>query len=446
MKDHPALSATPLAKRRDFKTKCVPISLHSDGVPVSGIGRAWSRSVSVYSWQSMIGRGSTLDICFLTFMIFHSLMVKIAGEDTFTKFSKKLAWSLKWLAKGQWPTEDENGIPLAGGGGLLAGGFYACLWAVRADLADMSKTYGFNHVSSKEPCSCCGATTSDDKHPWTDGRPTATWLSTIWTPQGWIEHHPDRHPIFQLLGVAIANFVPDLMHTLHLGVYQWIFGSVLKMLTHLIMTGPPAENLEVLVCMIKERYQELGIKERYNDIRTSMYDRGDAQFPRLKGQAAEIKHVVSVLEAVFKELMDRSCRQHKQVELLLGFCHNIESILDKYADCYRLPADAAESFNTSCWSIFQLTTSLAQFYHAQSIMLFNLTIKFHYMLHLGLMSRYINPRRTWCYVGEDFMKKVKHLTQASHSGTSPVLVVSKVVRKYILGLGMNMTDFTLAVR
>lgn len=443
MQNHPALHAMPFANRRDYTRKCIPISIHSDGVPVSGIGRAWSRSATLFSWQSMLARGSTLDINFLIFIVFGTLLVQAGGETALTKFSKRLAWSLKWLAKGQWPTEDENGNALVGGGRPLAGGYYACLWAVRGDLDEMAKTYGLNHASSRSPCCLCKATIRDDDCPWTDGRPTASWIATVWTPESWIESHPERHPVFQLAGLSVANFVPDVMHTLHLGVYQWCFGSILKLLTHYIMPGSHAANLAVLMDEFKATYREMGTAVRFNDIRATMYDRGNSDFPRLKGQAAELRHFVPVLKDVFAKHMDPSCRQHKQVKLMLEHCHNLESILDRFSDCYAFTVDASRSFNGSCWVIFQLTTGLANHYHERNIMLFNLTIKFHYMLHLGLICKYINPRRTWCYVGEDFMKRLKHLIQASHFGASPVLVVSKVMRKYVLGLGLNMTEFSL---
>lgn len=443
MGNHPAMRVLPQAGRPDFTSKCVPLSIHSDGVPVSGIGRSWSRSATLFSWQSMLAKGSTLDMNFLIFIVFTTLLVRVGEETAMTKFGRRLAWSLKWLAMGQWPTEDEHGTPLAGGGRQLAGGFYAVLWAVRGDLDEMSKTYGLNHASSTNPCCLCQASIRDEDKPWTDGRPDASWIGSIWTPETWVASRPNRHPVFQLAGVSVANFVPDLMHTLHLGVYQWSFGSIMKLLTHHIMPGTVSNNLEVLMDKFKEKYTELGTSVRFNDIRPTMYDHGNDQFPRLKGQASEIRHFVPVLKDVFRAHMDHASRQHKQVHLMLEHCHNIESILDRFSDCFGLTADAAESFNGSCWAIFQLTTSLAHFYHGRNIMLFNLTIKFHYMLHLGLICRYINPRRTWCYVGEDFMKRMKHLIQASHYGASPVLVVSKVMRKYVLGLGLNMTDFSL---
>ena len=56
-------------------------------------------------------------------------------------------------------------------------------------------------------------------------------------------------------GVGIEAFCPDYMHTLHLGVYQYVFGSVLILLTHFIMPRPRHKNLNAVWDAIKEYYK-----------------------------------------------------------------------------------------------------------------------------------------------------------------------------------------------
>ena len=74
-----------------------------------------------------------------------------------------------------------------------------------------------------------------------------------------------------------------------------------------------------------------------------MYDRGDSFFPYLKGKAAEVRNLVPVLCEVFKSLMDSTIKQHQQVALVVDMCSDMEAILDKFSDNFKLPADAAES-------------------------------------------------------------------------------------------------------
>eukprot|EP00969_Alexandrium_andersonii_P031097 1357461-Alexandrium_andersonii.AAC.1 len=57
MKDHPALPGHPLLLRRDYKKFAIPVAIHGDAVEVSGVGKAWSKSLEVYSWSSMLGKG-----------------------------------------------------------------------------------------------------------------------------------------------------------------------------------------------------------------------------------------------------------------------------------------------------------------------------------------------------------------------------------------------------
>ena len=103
------------------------------------------------------------------------------------------------------------------------------------------QAYGFPSPTSKEPCACCRA--NSDDVPWTDGRPAAQWLTRVWGNDDWIAAHPDRHQLFKLPGVGITTFIPDVMHVLHLGCYQYVFGSELKYVSHHAMGGNVADNL-----------------------------------------------------------------------------------------------------------------------------------------------------------------------------------------------------------
>ena len=50
--DNEALRARP-----DFETKCIPFSLHGDGVPITACGKSWGKSGDVYSTCSILGKG-----------------------------------------------------------------------------------------------------------------------------------------------------------------------------------------------------------------------------------------------------------------------------------------------------------------------------------------------------------------------------------------------------
>ena len=51
----------------------------------------------------------------------------------------------------------------------------------------------------------------------------------------------------------------------------------------------------------------------------------------------------------------------------------------------------------------------------------------------------MNPRRVWCYGGEDMMQLVKRIAAGSLADSDAAAVLTKVVRKYAHGLGLDLS-------
>lgn len=246
MRGDPYFDGHPCSKRHDVLTRAVPLALHGDGVSVVGIKKTWTKSVDAYSWSSLLVTGGSL-ICnnFLIFIMYWKLLVSTEAMNSHTHFCKVLAWSFYWLAVGRWPTRDVNDVPYppesmearrAAQQPYLADGYYGILYLCRADLEHMAKAYGFPQVSAADRCACCAANTSD--RPWTDGRlDVALWVPTIWTDEAWHAEFPDFNPIFKIPGMGINSFLPDIMHCVYLGAYQYTLGSVIQYLTHEKLPG-----------------------------------------------------------------------------------------------------------------------------------------------------------------------------------------------------------------
>ena len=54
------LEAVPA--RPDMREKCIPLAIHGDGTPVTGVGKAWSKQYDVWSWCSLLGQLEYLPI------------------------------------------------------------------------------------------------------------------------------------------------------------------------------------------------------------------------------------------------------------------------------------------------------------------------------------------------------------------------------------------------
>ena len=73
------------------------------------------------------------------------------------------------------------------------------------------------------------------------------------------------------------------------------------------------------------------------------------------------------------------------------------------------------------------------------ILLWHFTIKFHYMLHIGNMAAFCNPRNAWCYAGASLMQRVRILVQSSCRGLPAHKLGEKCLKKYCLALGMTLS-------
>ena len=206
----------------------------------------------------------------MIWMFFAKLIVEGGNMNAFRTFERKLTWSLYWLFLGRHPPRDEFGVEYdrespegkrAHQEYWLAEGYFGVLWVLQGDLEHMYKAWGFANSGAigehSNPCACCRCDGNDAGTPWTDARlDVAKWVDTIFTNATWRAAFPDRSHIFQHLpGLGIEQYMPDLMHVLHLGCYQYVFASVMTLLTHYHMPQTPDKNVEVLWAHIKQAYK-----------------------------------------------------------------------------------------------------------------------------------------------------------------------------------------------
>ena len=110
---HPAMSGHDLHDRADRFEKAVPISIHGDDVPITGVGKAWCALMTTFSWTSMISTGETRDCQYYIYGCFERVRQTDVDQSNetlgcFFRISI-LVWSLRWLYRGQWPDRNWKG-------------------------------------------------------------------------------------------------------------------------------------------------------------------------------------------------------------------------------------------------------------------------------------------------------------------------------------------------
>lgn len=172
------------------------------------------------------------------------------------------------------------------------------------------------------------------------------------------------------------------------------------------MTNTLAENMQALWTMIEAEYKARGDREGYSYIRLSMFcfsRNPNTKYPKLKGRAVEIKSLGPVLLIIWKRLMDRTCDVHQNIKIVLKKSVRMDEILSQHKADVTLPRNVSAEFEAACFDYLLAYDHLASYFLACVPVkrLFNKTMKCHYLAHIGMTVRDINPRQLWCYRGED---------------------------------------------
>ena len=402
----------------------------------------------------MLGKGQTNDVQFLiwscSILAFQKSL--ISSHDTMKTFTTILSWNFKWLFLGRWPTHDYNGdeypetskaYKLATETYFLAEGFAGVLFANNADLDCFHKTWRLeNHTNTENPCIWCRASL-DSACNWRDFRPGASWLSAVYTTDSWKAAHPDHLAIFDLLGVTIATFNPDYMHCKYLGLDQYLYGSVLKVLTFHTLVGDPVANMERVMTELSRYFKAHRVPNAYTLITINMFNNKDQ--PKLKGRAAELRHLGEALLHVFEKFMITAPEApvevrtlHKRILITLKKNVELERLLDQetgwnfkgesYSKFVKVAHEMLCGYNACQGSAARLALEM-----------FNVTVKAHHVLHCVHRSKWIHPKAVWCFQGEAFMKVSKALHKSCTNSMVPHKATIKAAHKFMTAIHLQFT-------
>ena len=402
---------------------------------------------------SLFAQGTTVDFQYWIWGVWGQCVSSAPGMLTYNTFFKILVWSLKALRAGKWPTHDWNGRRYLRGseeyrlattnGGWLADGYYGELWVLQGDLDFYLKVFGLeNYNSAVAPCIFCPCNLTTLN--WRDFRLTAAFVDHIYTKASWLASHPDHIVLFD--HVSILAVAADWMHNKHLGTDQYFYGSVLWLLVYNILdqSRTAETNFDQVWATIKRMYRSLRTSSRFVTMNLKSFTNPSdptASYPKLKGNAAMVKHLGAPLLKVFEELMDRTDRHQRMLRLALEKSVQLEQILDNNTG-NKLPATEAQQFMQVTSDFLLLLNSIALHYNQTlGLNLFDITIKCHQLLHCALQAQYIHPRLTWNYAGEDYMKHCRRLILACSRGTGMYDMSHKFIERYLFALHWAFVGF-----
>lgn len=326
----------------------------------------------------------------------------------------------------------------------LASGHYGVLWGVLGDLDYMNKVLLLpKSTLASGPCSLCKCTGSGPL-AWTDFRKTAGWRGVQWTAAEWrVWPGRSKSPLFDYPNFSPWNICMDWLHAKYLGLDQLVYGSILSLLCYHVMApkGTPQYCLGLVWTEIQRCYKMWDTPCRYRYLnRLSMFQRRTPQYPKLRGKGAEIKYLCRPLLSVWEKFSNPQLKIHKLIHLYLKINCEVEEMLITHKMEMSLPSEEAAKFEELVEHMLLVLTSIAD--HFIGDKLFGLTQKAHFIQHLALLAKYLNPRVVWCFMGEDHQKRMSGLAKTCVKGQQAGQTIFKMLHRYRLALELQFRQHT----
>ena len=417
----PAFQFHPALTRQDFRSKCVPVKLHSDGVIMSKI-----ESLHVVSWSSYFGQGKVLETQLLFTAIVKSACLKQPedGLDTLKKIYRCLRWSLAACLAGLHPALDWDEEPWPQGSQrarlantpLHPEGKFIGVFQLLGDLDELCNVYGLRHFNSREPCFWCRCTT--EAHlPWTDFSPAAAWRQTLEEPgpAGPAMPPPSDNEIWMVPGLSIFSIGWDLLHGCDVGPCLHVLGNCLEDLMEIHTLGRnDAARVGAVWEAAQQLYRAMGIQNRLAHLDLNSWRHGSDQFPRLRAKGNEAKHFLPVMDALLQRFDPGQTLYHRVRTRMVASLLAFYSIVD--LPKLLLTPEEARAGHTAIMQFLRDYSWLSSNAMRQGKLRWQLTIKFHYMAHAADLLRWYNPKFSSTYPGESFVGKISKVALSASMG------------------------------
>lgn len=223
--NHPFIAPVPAHLR-------YPLGIHGDDGGMHG-----QEPVLVLSWNSVV-HAKSRDWSRLLFT-----MVKVASisPSTLQTVYSIWRWSFEALASGIFPAADHTGKPFSKSyepqrffraGKIIAGGFRGIWSEMRGDWKFLKECLHFKYHAGTRPriCHLCDACKTPGDTCYTNFASDAPLRNTITSNSAWMAIYLVAAVVCPLLlipGFNIFRVFFDMMHTLDLGVFQFVIPSCL---------------------------------------------------------------------------------------------------------------------------------------------------------------------------------------------------------------------------
>ena len=441
-----------------FYSKAIPIGLHGDGAPVT-------RLLGLMSivWFGLMGSGSTDDVLNLISCYFGELEVgnfhDYEGETTKSMFWKRIVWSLRALRTGKFPHRDWEGHRIVGDprcGADLADGYFCEVMVLKGDMEFLVNHIGVpGHWSSNHPCLACEATKiGTGSTAWNNWDPSAPWRDTVFLQKTrWRAHctkmKKEVHALFREpddggLGLHPFVMMRDTMHALDLGDALHVAGNVLFHMCYsdMILANNPVGACEWIWKEVSRIYKAEKTPSRFSYLDLSFFTNPEKPMeraPLLKGHAAETRHLIPVLDKIFKVKHRPANRYESLISKMLSSLTMIYKYLDVsedgdrpfYLDAELVVKPLRQHIDfflmayQQCNDIGKMLHDRADFWHEVP--------KFHGLWHVGFEAQFMNPDVAKCYINEDFQQRMKKLGASVRFGSVAAKRSIKICKKWVYG-------------
>ena len=443
-KDPRLLGHDEMTSRASWRDFGIPLSVHGDAVPCIAVGRAGTRSLDVYSWQSCFANGPSIEVKQLAVSIFE----QNKASGTMEAMWEVMLWSFVALSRGEWPRADHKGVPYAPGsaaaalgGRPLAGGYYAVILQVKGDWDWFAKVLGLRSATAHKCCEWCDSDkSSGDSGMWpTDFSDAAVWKRRLYTVEGWRAQHERLHPLFvKFEWLTLHNLELDELHVLYLGTSMDLLGAALFTLCFKVLAKTPAENMADVWADVVYFYQQHELRNQYTNIELSSFLKDAryprAHYPRLKGKGAEVKDLAIAARSVWqKRARPGNAEDALILEVLSTQC-DIQQLVDSSSSELFMPPEDARLLQAKVDRYLVGYSRLARAADLRGELVWAVKPKHHALWHWSRRARFLHPRRGSCWGDEDYVGRIKTLTQQSTAGAAWHRIPATLAVKYRWGM------------